>query len=111
MVDAGPTTAADLLVVNGDIVTMDADRRVLLGGAIAVGGDRIIDIGGTSELRRRWPGVSEHDAAGGVVHPGLINTPSAPHGIPPVPQRHPRRLTPGGVDHQMGGAAPRQRHR
>ena len=41
----GSEHKADLLVVNGDIVTMNAERQVLLGGAVAIAGGRILDVG------------------------------------------------------------------
>jgi 5-methylthioadenosine/S-adenosylhomocysteine deaminase len=63
----------DLLVVNGDVITMDDRRRVLLGAAIAVSAGRVVAIGSTERLRARWPEAPIHDAGGGVVHPGLIN--------------------------------------
>jgi 5-methylthioadenosine/S-adenosylhomocysteine deaminase len=64
---------ADLLVVNGDLLTMDPQRRVLLGGAVAIAGERIVAVGATTELRAQYPGTSEIDAARGVVTPGLVN--------------------------------------
>jgi 5-methylthioadenosine/S-adenosylhomocysteine deaminase len=64
---------ADLLVVNGDVLTMDPQRRVLLGGAVAIAGDRIVAVGATSELRARFAGAPELDARRGVVTPGLVN--------------------------------------
>jgi 5-methylthioadenosine/S-adenosylhomocysteine deaminase len=65
--------APDLLVVRGDVVTMNARREVLVGGAIAIAGERIIDVGATSRLRAQWPGTRELDASDCVVVPGLIN--------------------------------------
>ncbi len=41
------------LITGGDVVTMDPGRRVLVGGAVAVAGDVIVDVGSTSELPRR----------------------------------------------------------
>jgi 5-methylthioadenosine/S-adenosylhomocysteine deaminase len=65
---------ADLLVRGGTVVTMDGDRRVLENGAIAIRGDRILDVGTEDELRRRYRARRAIDAAGRVVLPGLINT-------------------------------------
>ena len=64
---------ADLLVVNGDVVTMDPQRRILVGGAVAIAGERIVAVGATSGLRAQFPGTEEIDARRGVVTPGLIN--------------------------------------
>lgn len=63
----------DLLITGGDVVTMNPRREVLVGGAVAVAGEVIAAVGGTSELRARWPGVPELDATGCVVTPGLVN--------------------------------------
>jgi 5-methylthioadenosine/S-adenosylhomocysteine deaminase len=63
-----------LLITNGRVVTMDAARRILEGGAVAIEADRIVAVGPTRELRQRWPGTPELDAARGFVTPGLINT-------------------------------------
>jgi 5-methylthioadenosine/S-adenosylhomocysteine deaminase len=65
--------AQPLLVVGGDVVTMDADRRVLLGATIAIADGVISAIGTAEELRRAHPGAAELDATGTVVIPGLIN--------------------------------------
>lgn len=65
--------SADLLIVNGDILTMNPDRHVLEGGAIAVVDERIADVGATSVLRRRWHAAQVVDARGGIVTPGLVN--------------------------------------
>jgi 5-methylthioadenosine/S-adenosylhomocysteine deaminase len=95
MTDAGEPRRADLLVVGGDIVTMDPQRRVLLGGAIAIAGDRIVAVGATSELRARFPGTAELDAAGGVVTPGLVNAHQHITGDPLARSCTPDDLEPG----------------
>ncbi|HEV8298545.1 MAG TPA: amidohydrolase family protein [Acidimicrobiales bacterium] len=87
--------AAELLIVNGDIVTMDALRRVLVGGAIVVAGGRILAVGRTSEMRARWPGVIEVDARGGVVTPGLVNAHQHITGDPLARSCTPDDLEPG----------------
>lgn len=69
----GPERPADLLITAGRVVTMDATRRILDGGAVAVAGDRIVAVDATTALRRRWPGATEIDAGGGLVTPGMVN--------------------------------------
>ncbi|MDB5446261.1 MAG: putative hydrolase [Phenylobacterium sp.] len=67
------TATADLLIVNGDIVTMDKDRRILNGGAIAIAGERILEVGSTTALKAKFPQARIVDANGGVIHPGMVN--------------------------------------
>lgn len=87
--------SVDLLIVNGDLVTMDPGRRVLTGGALAVRGSRIAAVGATSDLRRRWPDAPELDAAGGVVTPGMVNAHQHQTGDPLVRSCIPDDLPPG----------------
>ncbi len=63
----------DLLVTNGLVVTMDAQRRVIEGGAVAVRGDSIVAVGATSELTSQFDATKVIDAHGAIVMPGLIN--------------------------------------
>ena len=67
--DGTPT----LLVCGGDVVTMNPRREVLSGGAVAVAGERILDVGGTAAMRARWPQAEVLDATGCVVTPGMVN--------------------------------------
>jgi 5-methylthioadenosine/S-adenosylhomocysteine deaminase len=69
----GQVTTPDLLVTGGDVVTMNATRDVLVGGALAVAGDRILAVGGTRALRAAYPGTPELDASGCVVTPGFVD--------------------------------------
>src|SRR5262245_42260668 len=71
-VASGPE-AADLLVVGGDVVTMDARRRVVAGGAVAVRGRTIAMVGSATAVRAAFPGAPELDASGCVVTPGMVD--------------------------------------
>lgn len=64
---------ADLLIVGGDVVTMNANRQVVTGATVAVSGGNVAAIGTADELRARFPGASELSAQGCVVIPGLVN--------------------------------------
>jgi cytosine/adenosine deaminase-related metal-dependent hydrolase len=64
---------ADILIVDGTIITMDRDRRVMDDGAIAIVGNRIAAIGSTAELRTRFHADQVIDARRKVVMPGLID--------------------------------------
>ncbi len=65
--------AADLLISGGDVVTMNPARDVLVGGTVAVAGNRIVGVGPTSELRALHPEAAVLDASGCVVTPGMVN--------------------------------------
>jgi 5-methylthioadenosine/S-adenosylhomocysteine deaminase len=64
---------ADLLIVRGTVVTMDATRRVLDDGAVAVLGSRIVAVGSTAELTARYEARETIDAHRKIVMPGLID--------------------------------------
>jgi 5-methylthioadenosine/S-adenosylhomocysteine deaminase len=73
---AFPTFAkdkADLLVVHGTVVTMDAQRRIIDDGAVAVRGDSIAAVGKTAEIESQYEAPKIIDAHGGIIMPGLIN--------------------------------------
>jgi 5-methylthioadenosine/S-adenosylhomocysteine deaminase len=67
-------TPVDLLVWGGTIVTMDADRRVMPVGAIAIDAGRIVAVGDADAILSRFTAADRIDARGHVVLPGLINT-------------------------------------
>jgi 5-methylthioadenosine/S-adenosylhomocysteine deaminase len=64
---------ADIVVTNGTVVTMDAQRRVIEGGAVAIRGDEIIAVGPSREISARYAAGTTISARGGIVLPGLIN--------------------------------------
>ena len=63
-----------LVVTGGTIVTMDAARRVIPDGAIAVDNGRIVAIDTASNIAQRYEPADRVDVRGQVVLPGLINT-------------------------------------
>ena len=56
------------------MVTMDAQRRVIENGAVAVDGDHIVDVGPRSEIDRRYAAQQRLDRSDAILAPGLINT-------------------------------------
>jgi len=72
--DAAPSPSATLIVTGGTVVTMDASRRVLSPGAIAIQGTDIVAVGTPAEIRKGSPNAAVIDATGSVVIPGLVNT-------------------------------------
>ena len=69
-----PTTLeCDLLITGGAVVTVDDRRRVIDPGAVAVTGDRIVEVGPAADLDGcRAKRVI--DAAGKAVLPGFVDT-------------------------------------
>lgn len=55
------------------VATMDPERRIHTGAAVAVAGDRIVDIGPVDELRARHRGTPEIGGPGRMAIPGLVN--------------------------------------
>lgn len=68
-----PRRACDLLVVHGFVLTMDAERRMLTDGAVAVLGGRIAAVGPTRAVEAAWEAPRRIDARGEIVHPGFID--------------------------------------
>ena len=66
-------TPADMLILGGTIVTMDATRRVIEDGGIAVAGGRIVAIGSRAEIEGGYRSRQRVDATGKVITPGLVN--------------------------------------
>ena len=62
----------DLLIKNGILLTMDARRRIIRGGSVAINDGRIVDIGKTDRLSLH-EADREIDAKGKAVLPGFIN--------------------------------------
>ena len=69
-----PKSRVDLLFKNAVILTMNKKREVLWDGAVAVRGKKIVDVGSTTALTRKYEGRREVDASRKLVIPGLINT-------------------------------------
>jgi 5-methylthioadenosine/S-adenosylhomocysteine deaminase len=64
---------ADIIVRGGSVVTMDASRRVIEDGSVAIKGGRILAVGTRAEVDAKYVAPETIDARGRVVIPGLIN--------------------------------------
>jgi len=62
-----------LLAGNGRLITRGARNKLVENGCVAADGRLITEVGGTAELRAKYPGAEFIDARGGVIMPGLIN--------------------------------------
>src|SRR5258706_1548316 len=66
-------THVDLLVLNGTLVTMDKDHRVIDDAGVAVTGGRIVAVGTSQEIAKGFQARKHVDATGKIIIPGLIN--------------------------------------
>jgi 5-methylthioadenosine/S-adenosylhomocysteine deaminase len=62
-----------LILANATVVTMDADRRVLSPGSIAVDGSRIVAVNVPDAIRARFAPRETIDLSDHIVLPGLVN--------------------------------------
>src|ERR1700737_416019 len=70
---APPKEHADIIVTGGTIVTMDAKRRIIEDGAIAIKGDTILAAGPRAAVTKKYAAARTLDAQGKLILPGLIN--------------------------------------
>ncbi len=63
-----------LIIEGGTVIAMDAGRRVIPDGAVAVEGERIAAVGTRAEVTAAFPDASRRlDARGKAILPGLID--------------------------------------
>lgn len=64
----------DMLLINGTVVTMDQDRRIIEDGALAIEGTRITDIGSTKDLLKEHGHAKKIiDCKRKLILPGFID--------------------------------------
>jgi len=65
-----------MIFENGTIITIDPARRIILDGAIAVSGSRIVGVGKREDILNQFQHDDKErvDLKGMVVIPGLVNT-------------------------------------
>lgn len=69
----GEQTAVDVLVLHGVLMTVDAERRIITDGALAIEGSKIVAVGKSDELGRKYSARQVIDATDKLVTPGLID--------------------------------------
>jgi 5-methylthioadenosine/S-adenosylhomocysteine deaminase len=65
---------ADWIWTGRFVVTMDAGRRVIDHGAVAVRGERIVAVGPRAEIDRQYQAKRRLDRPDAILMPGLIDT-------------------------------------
>ncbi len=63
----------DLLLRGGTVVTVDEQRRILVDGALAIGGGRILAVDPWASVSARYAPARVIDARDKVITPGLVN--------------------------------------
>ena len=66
------------LLCNATVVTMAQDRRIIIDGAVAYEGEKIIGVGKTTDLIRQYPNANRRVLNGALVTPGLIDAHNHP---------------------------------
>ena len=69
-----PAAPADLIITARYVVTMDATRRVIENGAVAIVKDRIVAVGPAAEINRQFQPKLRLSRPDSILTPGLINT-------------------------------------
>ena len=64
----------DILIKHGLVLTMNPNLDVIPDGAVAIKGNKIVDVGPTDRLRSTYEVETAIDATNKLVLPGLINT-------------------------------------
>lgn len=67
------TQHVDILIQGGCVLTMNAHNTVIENGAVAIRGDRLVDVGPSDMLLNRYEPAKTIDARGNIVMPGLID--------------------------------------
>lgn len=73
MSEPAPLIDADLLVAGATLITMDADRRVIADGAMAIAGDSFVAVGKRAELERSVRASRTIDGRRFVATPGFVD--------------------------------------
>ncbi|MBE0697936.1 MAG: amidohydrolase family protein, partial [Anaerolineaceae bacterium] len=63
----------DFLLEHATLVTMDAQRRVIKDGALAIKDSRIVWLGAASEVPEHFVAAQRLDLTGKVAAPGMVN--------------------------------------
>lgn len=83
------------ILTGGDVVTMNARREVLVGGAVVTDDDSIVAVGASRALLAEHPDAEVVDVTGCVVTPGMIDAHQHLTGGPMVRSCTPDLLPPG----------------
>jgi cytosine/adenosine deaminase-related metal-dependent hydrolase len=63
-----------MLFHHATVITMNPKREIILNGAVAIEGNRILAVGKTNRLLEQYPEMERYDCNGNILLPGLIDT-------------------------------------
>ncbi len=63
-----------MIFENATILTMNSERQILEGGAVAVTGSKSAAVGKSREVVERFPQKRRLNCNGNVLMPGLVDT-------------------------------------
>ena len=66
--------SVDTLIVGGHVLTLDEQRQTFDRGAVAIRDGEIVGVGPEQEIAAMFSAGRRIDAAGGVVHPGFVES-------------------------------------
>jgi putative selenium metabolism protein SsnA len=69
------------LITNGFLITMDEKNPIIKDGAVYFENERIVEVGGSDELKKKHPSAETINAKGKIIMPGLISSHSHLYGI------------------------------
>ncbi len=67
------TPTSEVVVAGGTVVPAGGEPEVIQNGAVAIRGNRIVEVGPAGDMVGRYPRASVIEAGGRLVMPGLIN--------------------------------------
>ncbi len=59
---------------NGTVATLGKENKVLLNGSVVTDGEKVVAVGDSAEMKKRYPKAEAVDCKGKVVMPGFICT-------------------------------------
>jgi 5-methylthioadenosine/S-adenosylhomocysteine deaminase len=74
LIPAAWAEPADWIYTARYVVTMDAQRRLIEDGAVAIRGERIVGVGARAAIERQFQAQHRLDRPEALIMPGLINT-------------------------------------
>lgn len=63
-----------ILIANGTVLTMGKSNQVIQDGGVLIQDSKILEVGSTQDLQKRFPDAEFIDARGKLIMPGMINT-------------------------------------